>query len=370
MAKIPLTVLTGFLGSGKSTLLWNLVHGGSDFGRLGVLVDEYSETGLDDRLVRDGADVSTRLVASLSEADLCKGVLSIIDEVECRFGGPPERIILETSGLADPELLVTNLSAHPFLRERIELDCVIATVDAVNSAGAITKYNEALKQIALADTIVMTKTDLVPETEMSGIRGAIQALNPTAILEHSSLDAPAYSSLMGDRKCHSPDPAGRAVEWLRLKSLTPDNVAPPPGHGIRTYVLETERTIDWTAFCIWLPMLLRTHGEAILRIKGILNVVEANGPVALHCVQGTIHPPNHLQPEESIAATQLLFMVDNNFDTNMLAKSLDIFIRLGKSDHLGKGQLSYRNVGGGGSVQGRPVRLPSAPAWIKGLDSL
>jgi G3E family GTPase len=174
---------------------------------------------------------------------------------------------------------------------------VITTVDAVNAAGTLAAYPESVKQVAVADLIVLTKRDLAPaDTARSTVR-RVRAINPAAPLLHADNDE-GLAALLGER----PDvKRGAAVEeWIADETglaLSLDTPREAGGHadGIHAFALTFDRPLEWTAFGLWLTMLLHRHGAAVLRIKGILNVAGQAAPVAVHGVQHLVHAPTHMR---------------------------------------------------------------------------
>jgi G3E family GTPase len=301
-SRIPVTVLTGFLGSGKTTVL-NHVLKQPGMAATAVIVNEFGEIGLDHLLV----ERATEDVVLLNSGCLCCTVRGdIADTLTSLFvgrvkGTVPEfrRVVIETTGLADPAPVLHALMTDPIVAERYMLDGVVTTVDAVNGAGTLDRQPEAVKQAAVADLILLTKTDLAAAEAVAALDRRLGLLNPGAPLLpiRGGVVDPA---LLFERGLF--DPETKTVEvrrWLNDEALA---AAEDHAHHhldvnrhdarIRAFCLVRDKPMSWDALSGWLDALASMRGDDLLRLKAIVAIADRPGqPVVLHGVQHLFHPP-------------------------------------------------------------------------------
>ena len=337
---IPVTVLTGFLGSGKTTLLQRLLRS-PRMVRTAVLINEFGEIGLDHLLV-ERADES---VVLLQSGCIC---CSIRDDLKSALRGLlrrrdrgeiPEfdRVAIETTGLADPAPILYTLLTEPVVRRRFKLESVITTVDAVNAELHLSRNPEGIKQVAAADRIVVTKTDIADREQSAALRETLGRLNPSAELLDAAqwVDSPDGSIdpdwLLSPRPFASSrtGPSRPRVEaggHVHLEALRRHSAA------VASSSLALEEPLDWTAFGIWLSMLLNRHGDNVLRVKGILRVSGMSTPVLVNAVQHIVHPPQHMERWPTDDHRSRIVFITRGVDHALLRRSLAAFSRSTISD--------------------------------------
>jgi len=299
--RFPVSLITGFLGSGKTTLL-NRVLRHDAMKDSAVVINEYGEVGLDHLLVErvDGE------VAVLASGCICCTIRSDLEETlrallarRDRGEVPPfRRILVETTGLADPAPIVQLLLNNPLVSHFLRLDTIVTTVDAVNAVHQLDRQYEAVKQVALADRLLITKRDLVDN--IAALELCLSRLNPGARIEsvvHGEIDP---ARLFGAGLV---DPEKKRVDverWLNEQAFAGSCEAAHEhaGHAhhghdasIISFMLAFDEPLDWMAVSHWLSHLRRTRGEDLLRVKGILNLRGEPTPVAIHGVHHVFHPP-------------------------------------------------------------------------------
>ena len=224
------------------------------------------------------------------------------------------RLVVESTGLADPFPILSTVQADPVLRHHFRLGNVITTVDAVNGLGRA----ESIKQVAVADRLVLTKTDLA-RGRCEALLDEIRRLNPIAPLWRAAEEAIDAGDCCSDGRralaaCAAPCPRhghDRQSAWRR----------------VHAFALTFEGELDWTMFGVWLTMLLNRHGETVLRVKGILNVAGSPTPVAVHGVQHLVHPPVHMAAwPDGDRRSRLVFIVDG-LERSAIERSLVAFLR-------------------------------------------
>lgn len=313
-SRLPVSVLTGFLGSGKTTLLDRLIrHKG--MARTAVVINEFGEVGLDHLLVAK----SSENTVLLNSGCLCCTVRGdLVDTLRDLFlkrvrGQVPEfdRIVIETTGLADPAPVLHTLMTDPLIAARFRLDGVVTTVDACNGWDQLDRQAESVKQAAVADRLVLTKTDIADAEGTARLRERLRALNPAApVIEARFGDvdpARLFDAGLYNPATKSPDVA----RWLKAEAYAGGaGHDHDHGHGhadvnrhddrIRAFCMVLDEPVSWDAFAGWIDMLTASRGPDILRIKGILHTRETGMPVVVHGVQHVFHPPVRLEawPDE------------------------------------------------------------------------
>ena len=284
--RLPLELVTGFLGSGKTTLISEVLRDPAFAGSM-VIVNEFGEVGLDHLLVSSAQDQ----VVLLDSGCLCcaaSGSLrdTLVDLFSRRSSGtvaPFDRIIVETSGLANPAPLVASLIGDSALLPRCELSQVLTLVDAVNGLETVARYQEAKLQVAFADRLLITKTDLVTAAQADQVQATLAALNPQAPVERrqeGDASAAHFATQAAGRTR-----AAAAPTWL-LGPLQPQYAAgAAPTHGeafgqIVTHVLRLPGAVTWDGYAAWTDAMRRRFGKRLLRCKGLLAV----GPEAARFV--------------------------------------------------------------------------------------
>ena len=299
----PVSVITGFLGSGKTTLLNALLrHPGMR--DTAVLVNEFGEIGIDHLLVEELLDEETVL---LNSGCLCctirDDLVSSLVSLEARRAAgeiPPfRRAVIETTGLADPAPILHTLVGHEALEESFRVDAIITTVDAVHGAGQLDRHPESLRQAAVADRLVLTKTDLAPPAECDALRGRLRRINrgaPVLAARHGEV---APSRLFGASPFATNERDPRIEGWLNEAAYgAPDHAHHDVNRHddrIRAYCLQAQRALPMLRFVTWVERLIERHGDALLRLKGILDVEGSAAPVVVHGVQHVFHPLSRLQ---------------------------------------------------------------------------
>lgn len=323
----PVHVLTGFLGSGKTTLLSRLL-GDPGLADTAVLINEFGEVGLDHHLLERIDDTMVLLTSGCLcctiRGELSDAIKRLLSGRERGLLPPFRRLVIETTGLADPLPVLSTLAADPVLKHHVRVGSVIATVDAVNGADQLKRQPESLQQVAAADTLVLTKTDLADQATIEAIVELIGALNPAARLLRAAEDDLGSANLLDER----PLPFGSGLGRIRC---LPVGDEPERGAGsvhtlsVEAFSLEIDRPLDWTGFAFWLSMLLHRHGGAILRVKGILNVEGSATPVAIHGVQQLVHAPRHLEAwPDGDRRSRIVFIV-RGLDPALVRRSLRAF---------------------------------------------
>ena len=317
----PVTLITGCLGSGKTTLLQRLLRDPA-LSDTAVLINEFGEVGLDHHLLER---IDERMVILQSGCVCCtiRGELSaaIKDLHSRRERGllPPfRRLVIESTGLADPFPILSTVRSDPVLRHHFCLGNVITTVDAVNGAQQLAAQPESIKQVAVADRLVLTKTDLATAEEIAQLTSRLRHINSDAPLWCAAEDELDADALLSGQDHGSWQPAEA-------------DDAMPDGHhrhadDIRTLALRIEERIDWARFGLWLTMLLNRHGEALLRVKGILNVADAVTPVAVHAVQHLVHTPRHLAAWPDQDRRSRLILIARGLDPAVIERSFRAFV--------------------------------------------
>ena len=315
----PVSLITGFLGSGKTTLLRRLLTDPA-LHDTAVLINEFGEVGLDHHLL-ERIDERTVLLQSGCVCCTIRGELAdaMRDLHSRRTRGeiPPfRRLVIESTGLADPYPVLTTLHGDPVLRHHFSAGGVVTTVDAVNGATQLDRHPQSVKQVAVADQIVLTKTDLAQAPELEA---RLRAINPAAPLLRGATDTLDADSLL------AAGPSAHVGAWLD----------PPHAHthdrnrhgdDIVAFAVTVDRPLDWTAFGVWLTMLLHRHGANILRVKGILALAGETAPVAIHGVQHLVHPPTHMAAwPDSDRRSRLVFIVQA-LDPALIRRSLAAFV--------------------------------------------
>ena len=334
---IPVNVVTGFLGSGKTTLLQRLLAS-PRLASTAVLINEFGEVGLDHLLLRH-IDAQTVLLKSgclccTIRGDLSEAIRDLHDRRERGEVPRFDRLAIETTGLADPAPIVFTLMAEPVVRHHFRLGNILATVDAVNGRAHLARNPESVKQVAVADRIIITKTDIADAAEVAALRATLHRLNPTAQVIDGARDRAAADDLLtGDVY----DPKTKAAEVSRWLAHEADEAESQPAHAhdvsrhardIRSFCVTVDRPLDWTAFGIWLTMLLHAHGPDVLRVKGLLNVAGVPAPVVIHGVQHVIHPPAHLDAWPDADRRSRIVFIVRGLEPAAVERSLAAFNRL------------------------------------------
>jgi G3E family GTPase len=309
---IPVNVLTGFLGSGKTTLLSRLIRD-PGMARTAVVINEFGAVGLDHILLES----SDENIIELNDGCLCCTIrgdlaMTLADLLARRRRGEVmqfDRIVIETTGLADPAPILHVLMTDKTLTASLHLDSVVTTVDAFNGAATLDAHGESIKQAAIADTLILTKTDLEP-ADMPALQARLRGLNPAAPILDANKEDAAPGALFGSGVLDASAKSDAVRDWLASEG-SDHEVHQHDGHhhdpnrhddSIRAHAFTRAAPIHAVALTLFLEILAEHCGADLLRLKGVVNLVESpDKPAVIHGVQNIIHPVLWLEqwPDEA-----------------------------------------------------------------------
>ncbi|WP_271025368.1 GTP-binding protein [Rhizobium sp. RCAM05973] len=328
--RVPVAILTGFLGAGKSTLL-NRILKDEDMRDAAVIINEFGDVGIDHLLVESSGDS----IIELSDGCLCctvRGELvdtlaNLMDAMQTGRIRPLKRVVIETTGLADPAPVMQSIMGNPIIAANFDLDGVITVVDAVNGPQTLDNHEEARKQVAVADRLIVSKTGIAGATPEDLLEGRLRALNPRAQILNADSDEAGRAAILINGLY---DPASKIADvgrWLHDELEADDDHhhhhhddhdhhhhhhgehghhhhGPRHQHAhdvtrhdgsIRSFSIVETQPIDPMALDMFIDLLRSAHGEKLLRMKAIVAVSDRpERPVVLHGVQNIFHPPVRL----------------------------------------------------------------------------
>jgi G3E family GTPase len=324
---IPVSIVTGFLGSGKTTLVNRLLKR-PEMNRVAVIVNELGEIGVDNDLVQ----VSSEQMMLLNNGCLCCVLRGDLQEtlrdlfIKRRNGEiiDFDRVVIETTGLADPAPVMQTLLTDSMLRDQYRLDCVVTLVDAVNASGQLVQFSEPVKQVALADRLVVTKADLAVEEPLEALTERLREINPRAPLREATNGEIELAFLVDVGLRRSRADLEEVERWLGADEDREH------GHRhdetVQSFVLRFEKPMAWAAFTQAMEVLTALRGPDLLRVKGLVNVEGKTGPMVVQGVQHLFHPPLELAAWPSADRTTRLVFITRGIPRQVVA---DLFAAVG-----------------------------------------
>ena len=363
---VPVSILTGFLGAGKTTLLNRLI-GDTWLSDAALIINEFGDVGIDHLLVESSGDG----VIELSDGCLCctvRGELvdtlaDLMDRMQTGRIRPFSRVVIETTGLADPVPVMQSVIGHPALGQSYRLEGLVTVVDAVNGLATLGGHEEARRQVAVADTIVLSKTALSAECDK--LRSQLATLNPLARVINA--EAPELTA-QGLFDTGAYDPVARSLDVARWLSEGQDDHHHHHHHGhghghahdvnrhdqhIRADSMVFERPIAPEALAMFLDLLRSAHGPNLLRMKGIIKLSDdPSRPLVLHAVQALMSEPVRLQawPEGARQETRLV-VITRDMPKGFVAELFSAF-----ADEPGIGRPDRD------ALTDNPLAIPGMPA--------
>ena len=418
---IPVNVLTGALGSGKTTLLRALLRAPRLTGTM-VLVNELGEVGIDHHLIEHASESTLLLENGCLCCAMREDLKTALKDLHSRRARGVmtryERIVVETTGVADPVPIAYTLLADPVLQHHYRLGNVVTVVDAVNAPAQLARYEESVRQVALADRLVVSKLDLTGADALGALRPRLSALNPAApIVPAGSPDLDPVELLITDVY----DRQSKSREVERWMCSTRDTTAaygghashpagghdphptgggshpagghgpnPTDGHGlhlagshgpnqtnghapsptgdslhpahIAACCFTFDTALDWTAFGVWMTMLLHRHGDRVLRMKGLLNVAGVPGPVLVNGVQHLVHPPAHLDRWPDEDRRSRVVVISRGLGREEIERSLHAFNAIANPSPARAGEMARgRNAGAPFTAPSHGTARPALP---------
>ena len=391
--RIPIIVLTGFLGSGKTTFL-NALMQHSEQPKTLILMNEYGEVSIDHDLVAfNQEEVAMETLSGCVCCTIRSDLAQTLSTAPHRFSRAGmvwfERVIIETTGLADPAPLIKTLLDDPGIARRYRLDCVLTTIDAVNAMDTLARRLEAVRQVAVADVLLLTKTDLAGQPDLERLSAAIDRLNPSAArlqIQHGATDPEQFASLLAsvprmredpdawlDARLFAPElshaqagalrflpadndtlPVNRLSPPVHLRKLDPIS-ATADVHGYAGDVVAScftlETPVHGAALDAWLDSLLLFRGPDLLRVKGIIHIAEVGRPMVIHGVQHVFHPPMLLARWPSEDRRSRFVFITRGISAEELRETLRFF---NTAESIRQGSAPDANV----AVDQRPGSRP------------
>jgi G3E family GTPase len=329
---ISITILTGFLGSGKTTILSSLIKH-KLMANAAIIINEFGEIGLDHDLIEttdeNVIELQNGCICCTIQGDLKSTLLNLLKKMEKREISPFNHVIIETTGLADPVPIIHTLMTSLDLQRIYSIDGVITVVDSINGESTYNVHEEAVKQTAFADRIVLSKTDIADEGRVNSLTKRIRTINPKATIIKSNMNSVPVAKLLGLNDYNPQNKDWNVREWLEIEKKESSNHlhhhhdhhrehdVNRHGDDIETFAMVTSQPVSMTSVNFFLELLMSQMGENILRIKGILNIKGQECPAVIHGVQHIFHPLEWLEkwPSQN-KQSRLVFITKNiNKDT-------------------------------------------------------
>ena len=327
--RIPVTLLTGFLGSGKTTLL-NKLLAHESMKDSAVIINELGTTGLDHILATqvDSEQIADNTVLLSSGCVCCTLKNELADTMRDLFfkralQAIPQfnRIVIETTGMADPGPILANLMNEPVIESVFRLDAVVVTIDSTYGMQQLKEHLEARKQAAVADVLLITKTDLATPEQLSELKEKMISINPGATqhkIQHGEID-PDFIIDVGLF-----DPTGKHAEpqrWLRAR-VNPSSMLKTQHDEIASFTVTMPKPLNWRDLKPIILKLCQTYGEKLLRLKGIIHAEDQPAPLAIHAVHFTPYPPTLLEGWDEDEPISRIVLIGKGLDELAIRKLL------------------------------------------------